>query len=288
MRQQRAGASECRSSRTSRPRRSRSLLARPSLRRRRRHVRRLPFQLPRRSIPAASLVSAATSRKNSRTGLAGAPAQRCAGGNVVHDARGSRDLGAGADLADGRQCPPARRARRNRRVALDPETPDCATMTQWRPMTTLWPICTRLSILAPSPITVSRLAPRSMVMPAPISTSSWMITRPICGTLRWPRAPEREAEAVLADTSARMNDDPIADQGAQRWSSAAPIAQSRPMRTSGPIDRIGADRPCPRRFRRPRPITAPGSTTTPGLEPRRRMDEGAPAKRRSRRRPSPA
>ena len=35
--------------------------------------------------------------------------------------------------------------------------------------------------------TVSRLAPRSMVVLAPISTSSWMMTRPICGTFSVPR-----------------------------------------------------------------------------------------------------
>ena len=32
-------------------------------------------------------------------------------------------------------------------------------------------------------------APRSIAVLAPISTSSWMMTRPICGTLRWPRGP---------------------------------------------------------------------------------------------------
>src|SRR5262249_6669271 len=53
-----------------------------------------------------------------------------------------------------------------------PEMPHCETMMQWRPIITLCPICTRLSILVPSPMTVSRMPPRSMVVPAPISTSS--------------------------------------------------------------------------------------------------------------------
>src|SRR5262249_50367593 len=37
-----------------------------------------------------------------------------------------------------------------------PEMPHWDTMMQCRPIDTLWPICTRLSILVPSPITVSR------------------------------------------------------------------------------------------------------------------------------------
>ena len=90
--------------------------------------------------------------------------------------------------------------------------PTCATMMQCRPISTLWAICTWLSILVPSPITVSRLAPRSIVVLAPISTSSWMMTRPICATFRWPVGPMREAEAVLADADARMDDDAVADQ----------------------------------------------------------------------------
>ena len=43
--------------------------------------------------------------------------------------------------------------------ALLPATPDWATSTQPRPMRTLCPICTRLSIFAPAPMTVSGPAP---------------------------------------------------------------------------------------------------------------------------------
>ncbi len=52
----------------------------------------------------------------------------------------------------------------------------------------------------PSPITVSRKDLRSIVVPAPTSTSFWISTRPVCGTFRWPvGAEEDEAVAVLAD-----------------------------------------------------------------------------------------
>ncbi len=91
--------------------------------------------------------------------------------------------------------------------------PTWATITQWRPITTLWAICTRLSILVPSPITVSRLAPRSIVLLAPISTSSWMMTRPDLRHLQMPLRAHGEAEAVLADADAGMKDHPVAEKG---------------------------------------------------------------------------
>ena len=52
-----------------------------------------------------------------------------------------------------------------------------------RPIWQLWPICTRLSILVPAPMRVGWNVPRSMVVPAPISTSSPISTQPNCGTL---------------------------------------------------------------------------------------------------------
>src|SRR6266576_2255998 len=57
-----------------------------------------------------------------------------------------------------------------------------------RPSTTLCPICTRLSIIVPGPITVSCPEPRSIVVLAPISTSSPITTRPSCGILIGPCA----------------------------------------------------------------------------------------------------
>ena len=92
--------------------------------------------------------------------------------------------------------------------------PQCPAITQPRPMRTLWAIWTRLSILVPSPMTVSAMAPRSTVVLAPISTLSWMMTRPICGIRSGPRRPADEAETVLPDPGAAVDDDAIADQRA--------------------------------------------------------------------------
>ena len=50
-------------------------------------------------------------------------------------------------------------------------------------MRTLCAICTRLSIFVPAPITVSSMLPRSIVVFAPISTSSSTMQRPTCGIL---------------------------------------------------------------------------------------------------------
>src|SRR5438874_512238 len=57
---------------------------------------------------------------------------------------------------------------------------------QPRPSSTLCPICTKLSIIVPGPITVSCPEPRSIVVLAPISTSSPMTTRPSWGILTGP------------------------------------------------------------------------------------------------------
>src|SRR5439155_15179071 len=72
-----------------------------------------------------------------------------------------------------------------------PASPIWAASRQCLPMVTLWPIWTWLSILVPSPITVSRRLPRSMVVPAPISTWFWISTRPVCGTFRCPSGPKK-------------------------------------------------------------------------------------------------
>src|SRR5208282_1194574 len=53
-----------------------------------------------------------------------------------------------------------------------PDMPVCEAIRQCRPIETLCAICTRLSILVPSPMMVSRVEPRSIVVLAPISTSS--------------------------------------------------------------------------------------------------------------------
>ncbi len=66
-------------------------------------------------------------------------------------------------------------------IMVDPEMPTHPAMAVCAPMRLLWPTWTWLSILAPSPITVSPIAPRSTVVFAPISTSGPMTTRPTCG-----------------------------------------------------------------------------------------------------------
>ena len=119
-------------------------------------------------------------------------------------------------------------------------------MMQCRPMQQLWPICTRLSILVPSPMTVSLVAPRSMVELAPISTSSWMMTRRVWRIFLMSVRSRQIAEAVLADTDTRMDDDAIADQrmldgraGADR--TVAADANTRPDHRTNRDHRAGAD-----------------------------------------------
>src|SRR5687768_12272124 len=63
-------------------------------------------------------------------------------------------------------------------MRADPAIPTCAMMRQSRPTLTLCPIWTRLSIFVPDPIVVSSMLPRSMVVFAPISTSSPMMHLP--------------------------------------------------------------------------------------------------------------
>ena len=68
-------------------------------------------------------------------------------------------------------------------IVVLPAMPTQPAITVCAPMRTLWPICTWLSILTPSSITVSPIVPRSIVVLAPISTSSPITTLPSCGTL---------------------------------------------------------------------------------------------------------
>ena len=143
-----------------------------------------------------------------------------------------------------------------------PEIPTCPARMQCRPIVTLWPIWTRLSILLPSPITVSRMLPRSIVVLAPISTSSWMMTRPTCGIFCVALRAGNIAVAVLADPHAGMDDDAVADQrmgdrgagadACSRGRSAPPARSMAPaaMTVPAPISARG-------------PITAPGSIVTP-------------------------
>ncbi len=148
-----------------------------------------------------------------------------------------------------------------------------ATTTQPSPSLTLWAIITRLSILQPRPITVSGPLPRSIVLLAPISTSSPISTRPSCGTLRWPRCAEREAEAVLPDPHARVDHHPLADQAMAEGRAGADHAV-RAEPDAGADHRIGADPAA-------RPELGPGLDHRAGrdpaarIEPRRGVDQRA-------------
>ena len=64
-----------------------------------------------------------------------------------------------------------------------PATPTQPAIAVCAPMRQLWPIWIWLSSFTPSSMTVSSRVPRSIVVFAPISTSSPIVTPPICGIL---------------------------------------------------------------------------------------------------------
>src|ERR1700722_12578599 len=66
-------------------------------------------------------------------------------------------------------------------ITMLPESPVCAAITTSSPIWQLWPMWTRLSIFVPRPIRVSSSAPRSIVVLAPISTSSSITSFPTWG-----------------------------------------------------------------------------------------------------------
>src|SRR6266446_2723576 len=119
-----------------------------------------------------------------------------------------------------------------------PEMPTWETRMQPRPTTTLCPICTRLSIIVPKPITVSCPDPRSIVVLAPISTSSPITTRPSCGTLTGPPASGAKPKPAwpMRTPGCSTTRAPI-----RQWLSVtlAPIRQSSPSSTAGPTTVFG-------------------------------------------------
>ena len=138
------------------------------------------------------------------------------------------DLARRARRASRRRLPPAARRRRSSTWSASPTRRPSAPRrpssrcprgrsgrrsTQLRPITTLWAIWTRLSILVFSPITVSSQAPRSIQVLAPIATSSWMITRPSWGTSISPCGPTATPKPGLADHGAGADRHAVADQG---------------------------------------------------------------------------
>ena len=80
---------------------------------------------------------------------------------------------------------------------------------------TPWAICTRLSIFVPAPIRVSPTAGRSIVVLAPISTSSSITTSACCGIFRCvPSACGANPNPSLPMTAPSCSDDAVADDDA--------------------------------------------------------------------------
>ena len=155
------------------------------------------------------------------------------------------------------------------------------------PMRTLWPIWIWLSSFTPSPITVSSIAPRSIVVLAPISTSLPMRTLPTCGTFNHSPSIGREAEAVGADDDAGMqhaalaDDDAVAQRDIRGQARVGADRSRRPARTQpGPIDRARTDLSRCAPMTACGPIDALGSIVALAIDDRARM----PSRRRRRRR----
>ena len=166
-------------------------------------------------------------------------------------------------------------------TTVDPEIPACATTTQQRPNRTLCPICTRLSRREPAPMTVSCVEPRSIVLLAPISTSSSSTTRPTCGTVRKSGRRGGEAEPVLADARAGVQGHARADQGmahARMGADAAIGTEHHAVADHGRRADAAARadlRPAP--MTASGPISADGSTTRFGVHDRARVHARAEA-----------
>src|SRR5213075_1777193 len=107
--------------------------------------------------------------------------------DIVHDTGLCGDDRFGADFQVASQADLAGESDEISKLGASRD-PGLRHQRQCSPMLTLWAIWTRLSIFVPRPIEVGPSAPRSIVVLAPISTSSRTTTKPICGTLRW--APE--------------------------------------------------------------------------------------------------
>ena len=100
------------------------------------------------------------------------------------------------------------------------------------------------------------------------------MTRPIWGTLRCPAAAEREAEAVLPDMRAGMNDHPVADQRRHDRGRCADRAVAADANL-GADDRVGADDRAGADLRAPADHR-PGVDDHARLEPRGRVNRGGP------------
>ena len=105
-------------------------------------------------------------------------------------------------------CPPS--VTRSSSVAL-PAMPTCAASSASRPMRTLCPICTRLSILVPAPI---RVSPTVGAIDGRVRADLDVVLEHDRADLRHLVVPPirsgREAEAVAADDRAVLHDHAIA------------------------------------------------------------------------------
>ena len=146
-----------------------------------------------------------------------------------------------------------------------PATPTPAMMQAASPIRTLWPTCTRLSILVPRPITVSSRLPRSTQEweptcdVVPEDAAADVADRPV------PAGAGGEPEAVAADHRAGLEPHPVARAASRRWhTTCGPRSQSSPTTTPS-----SSTTPGPSRHPRAEPHVPPQHRVGPDLTPRR-------------------
>ncbi len=153
--------------------------------------------------------------------------------------------------------------------------PACPQRSECSPTMTLCPICTRLSILVPRPMTVSPSVARSIAALAPISTSSSSRTIPTCGILRCDAAVPDVSEPVRADDGARLQDAarpdpaPVENRGVGVQEAVLPDGGILAHEGAGREHRARADAGAGG-------DRGPGSHRDAGPEPRGPVHEGAP------------
>ena len=124
---------------------------------------------------------------------------------------------------------------------VEPEMPTCETMTQWRPIDDV--VADLDEIVDLGALADHRVAAGAAV-DRRVGADLDVVLDDDPADLRHLEVAARahgEAEAVLADAHAGMDDDAVADQRVAAASLPAPIAQSRPIRTCGPMTRVRTD-----------------------------------------------
>ena len=210
--------------------------------------------------PRESLRKAAMSRKCSRAGWAGVPNHRApAGTSFIRPA--TRRSARPRRYADGRQGPPDRRWRRNPRSAGAGN----AGLRDDDAMAADDDIMADLNQI----VDLGAFADNGVAIGAAIDGGAGadldIVLQNHAADLRHFEMSARahgEAEAILADVHAGVDNDPIADQRADEGGAWRRSTQSRPMRTPGPITAL-APISVPAPISASGPMTAPGSTMTP-------------------------